>query len=115
MFGISTATKVFVACGATDMRKHFNGLHGLVEQKIRQDPLSGHVFVFCNRSRNRIKVFYWDGSGCWVCAKRLEEGRFSWPDETVGEVNWDREMLMMVLVLGGMEMEQVKRKPWYRR
>jgi transposase len=113
MFGISSATKVFVACGATDMRKSYNGLYGLVGQKIRQDPLSGHVFVFCNRSRNRIKVFYWDGSGFWVCAKRLEKGRFSWPAEAEPEVRWDREMLTMVL--GGMQMEPVERKPWYRR
>ena len=113
MFGISSATKVFVACGVTDMRKSYNGLYGLAEQKIQQDPLSGHVFVFCNRDRNRVKIFYWDGSGFWVCAKRLEKGRFSWPAEDAGEVKWDREMLTMVL--GGMEMEEIKRKPWYRR
>ena len=113
MFGISSATKVFVACGATDLRKSFNGLYGLAEQKIRQDPLSGHAFVFCNRDRDRVKIFFWDGSGFWVCAKRLEKGRFSWPKEDAEPLHWDREMLMMVL--GGMEMENVKRKPWYRR
>lgn len=113
MFGISSATKVFVACGATDLRKSFTGLYGLAEQKIQQDPLSGHAFVFCNRDRDRVKIFFWDGSGFWVCAKRLEKGRFSWPEESAEPLHWDREMLMMVL--GGMEMENVKRKPWFRR
>ena len=113
MFAISSATKVFVACGPTDLRKSFNGLYGLAEQKIRQEPLSGHVFVFCNRDRDRVKVFFWDGSGLWVCAKRLEKGRFSWPEQEAGSLQWDREMLMMVL--GGMEMENVQRKSWYRR
>jgi transposase len=79
MFGVGTATRVYLALGATDMRKGFEGLHGLVRQRLELDPLSGHLFLFCNRSRTRLKVLFWDGSGLWVCAKRLEKGRFSWP------------------------------------
>src|SRR5271167_3134584 len=61
------------------MRKGFEGLYGLVRDRLSCEPLSGHLFLFCNGQRNRLKVLVWDGSGLWVCAKRLEKGRFTWP------------------------------------
>jgi hypothetical protein len=61
----------------TDMRKGFEGLYGLVRDRLSCEPLSGHLFLFCNAQRNRLKVLVWDGSGLWVCAKRLEKGRFT--------------------------------------
>src|ERR1039458_10722387 len=61
------------------MRKGFEGLYGLVRDRLSCEPLSGHLFLFCNGRRNRLKVLVWDGSGLWVCAKRLEKGRFTWP------------------------------------
>ena len=82
MFGVGTATRVYLALGATDMRKGFEGLHGLVRQRLELDPLSGQLFLFCNRSRTRLKVLFWDGRGLWECAKRLEKGRFRWPQES---------------------------------
>ncbi len=59
------------------MRKGFEGLYGLVRERLSCEPLSGHLFLFCNAQRNRLKVLVWDGSGLWVCAKRLEKGRFT--------------------------------------
>jgi hypothetical protein len=76
MIPLSPATRVFVVSGATDMRKGFNGLYGIVSNRLGLDPASGHLFVFCNAGRNRIKVLLWDGSGLWICTKRLEQGRF---------------------------------------
>ncbi|MDH4411480.1 MAG: IS66 family insertion sequence element accessory protein TnpB [Verrucomicrobiales bacterium] len=70
------ATRVFVVTGATDVRKGFNGLYGIVANRLGLDPTSGHLFVFCNVSRNRIEVLLWDGLGLWICTKRLEQGRF---------------------------------------
>ena len=81
MFGIGPATRIYLAVGATDMRKGFNGLDGLVRDRLALEPRSGHLFLFCNQSRNRLKILFWDGNGLWVCAKRLERGRFSWPQE----------------------------------
>jgi hypothetical protein len=81
MFSISPATRVYLATGATDLLRSFDALFGLVQGRLGGDPLSGHLFVFCNRSRDRIKVLYFDGSGLWVCAKRLEQGCFDWPSE----------------------------------
>src|SRR5688572_3159355 len=80
MFSIGAATRVYVAAGSTDMRKSFEGLFGLVRDRLECDPLSGHVFLFSNVQRNRLKLLFWDGSGLWVCAKRLEKGRFRWPE-----------------------------------
>ena len=68
MIAPSPATRIFLAAGATDLRKSFDGLSELVRQRFGQDPLSGHLFVFTNRRKNRIKLLYWDGSGLWCCA-----------------------------------------------
>jgi transposase len=68
MFGWGPATRIYLAAGATDMRKGFEGLYGLVRGRLESDPLSGHVFVFANARRNRLKLIFWDGSGLWVCA-----------------------------------------------
>src|SRR5664280_2265655 len=67
------------------MRKGFEGLYGLVRDRLSCEPLSGHLFLFCNAQRNRLKVLVWDGSGLWVCAKRLEKGRFTWPQSGDGQ------------------------------
>ena len=74
MFGWGPATKIYLAAGATDMRKGFDGLYALVRDRLELEPLSGHVFLFSNAQRNRLKLIFWDGSGLWVCAKRLERG-----------------------------------------
>ena len=79
MISPGPATRVFLALGATDMRKGFEGLAGLVRAQLGEEPLSGHLFVFSNAARTRVKILFWDGSGLWVCGKRLERGRFCWP------------------------------------
>jgi transposase len=71
---------VYLSCGATDMRKSINGLSAIVEGSFGLDPFSSSLFVFCNRNRDRIKILEWDGDGFWLYFKRLEKGRFRWPD-----------------------------------
>lgn len=112
MFALSTATRVFLLPGPTDMRKSFNGLFDLARHQLEQDPKSGHLFVFCNRSRNRLKILFWDGSGLWVCAKRLEEGRFSWPQTT--EESTKPSLAELGALLDGIELKHARRKKWYR-
>lgn len=111
MIGAGGATRVFLACGSTDLRKGFDGLEALVRGKLAQDPLSGHVFVFCNANRTRIKALYWDGSGLWVCGKRLEKGCFHWPED-----GGDRRIGAGELsaLLGGLDWTKTRRG-WYRR
>lgn len=79
MLSVTAATRVFVALEPVDMRQSFNGLYARVQSVLQQEPTSGHFFVFTNRHRNRLKILCWDGSGLWVCAKRLEKGTFGWP------------------------------------
>ena len=106
MFGLGPATRIYLAAGVTDMRKGFEGLYGLVRDRLSCEPLSGHLFLFCNAQRNRLKVLVWDGSGLWVCAKRLEKGRFTWPQsgDAQGKVVLTHEELS--LLLGGIDSGQ---------
>ena len=117
MFGLGPATKIYLGVAAVDMRKGFDGLYGLVRDQLGQDPLSGHLFLFANRTRTRLKALVWDGSGLWVCAKRLEKGRFRWPTAAGGtgpSVVMRGEEL--TLLLSGLDLEQVRsRRGWYRR
>jgi len=113
MISLSAATRIFVVTGPTDMRKSFNGLYGIVSQQLHEDPTSGHVFVFCNRARNRLKLLLWDGSGLWVCAKRLERGRFGWDwSEQAHSHLITHEQLS--LLLGGIDLRQAHDRDWYR-
>jgi transposase len=118
MFGLGPATKIYIAVEAIDMRKGFEGLHGLVRDQLGQDPLSGHLFLFTNKMRTRLKALAWDGSGLWVCAKRLEKGRFHWPKaepdtEEAHSVTMRTEELAMLV--NGLDAKQTRRRNWYRK
>jgi len=113
VFGLGWATKIYIAVEAVDMRKGFEGLHGLVRDPLGQDPLSGHLFLFTNRTRTRLKALVWDGSGLWVCAKRLEKGRFHWPAAEGRSVTVRAEELAMLV--NGLDLRQTQARNWYRR
>ena len=103
-----------MAAGATDMRKNFNGLYGLVRDHLNCDPESGHVFLFTNARRNRLKLLVYDGSGLWVCAKKLDRGCFRWPDadSTVKKIVLSHEEL--TLLLGGIDLKKTEPRRWHR-
>ena len=107
--------RIFLASGATDMRKSFNGLSGLVRSRLSGDPLSGDLFVFCNGSKNRLKMLFYDTTGLWVLAKRLERGTFDWPAELAGRERIELRYEKLLLILGGLEAgELAERKRWRR-
>jgi len=115
MLGLGAATRIYVAAGATDMRLGFNGLYSLVCKRLQCDPLSGHLFLFANSRRDRMKVLFFDGSGLWVCSKRMEGGSLRWPeaDKTGGKVQLSREEF--ALLVGGIDLAQTRQSKWYRR
>lgn len=115
MFGLGPATRIYLAAGATDMRKGFEGLYGLVRDQLQSEPLSGHIFLFSNAQRNRLKLLFWDGSGLWVCAKRLEKGRFRWPAAVSGQGKVVLSHEELALLLGGIDLAGSKRRAWFRR
>lgn len=115
MFGWGPATKVYLAAGATDMRKGFDGLYSLVRDRLELEPLSGHVFLFSNAQRNRLKLIYWDGSGLWLCAKRLERGCFRWPMAEAGATKIVLSHEEMALLVGGIDLAGSRRRAWFRK
>lgn len=82
-------TRVYLALGSTDMRKAINGLSILVEGVLELNPFSGHLFVFCSKSRSTVKILYWQRNGFCLFQKRLERERFRWPEtkEQVMEID----------------------------
>jgi transposase len=115
MILIGTATKIFLAAGPTDMRKSFEGLADLVRSRLGGDPCSGHLFVFVNRSKSRLKLLYFDGSGTWVCAKRLARGCFNWPAPDAQHAARQVVAEELALILGGIDLEETRRRPWWRK
>jgi transposase len=115
MFGVGAATRIYLAPGATDMRMGFNGLYGLVRDRLLCDPLSGHLFLFSNAQRNRLKILFWDTTGLWVCAKKLEKGRFHWPAPcgTQDRIRLSHEEFAMLL--GGIDLARTEHRRWYRK
>jgi transposase len=114
MFGWGPATRIYLAAGATDMRKGFEGLYGLARDRLSCDPLSGHIFLFTNARHNRLKLLFWDGSGLWVCAKRLEKGRFRWPEAEGSQLKVVLNHEELALLVGGIDLAATRRRRWYR-
>jgi len=96
MIALPTCTQIWIAAGVTDLRRGFTGLSATV-QTVLQDPFSGHVFVFRGRLGDLIKLLWWDGDGLCLFAKRLERGRFVWPQAQSGVVSLTRAQLSMLL------------------
>jgi transposase len=97
MIGLPTGTQIWIAAGVTDLRRGFDGLSAIAQTALEQNPFSGHVFVFRGRSGDLIKLLWWDGDGLCLFAKRLERGRFVWPQAENGNVSLTRAQLSMLL------------------
>jgi transposase len=97
MITLPGGTQIWLAAGVTDMRKGFDGLAAQVQGALAENPFSGHVFVFRGRAGDRVKVMWWDGTGLCLFAKRLERGRFVWPQAQSGSVSLSAAQLSMLL------------------
>ena len=115
MLGFGAATRIYLAPGDTDMRMGFNGLYGLVRDRLLCDPLSGHLFLFSNARKNRLKILFFDQTGLWVCAKKLDKGRFYWPAADSSSIKIVLSHEELALLLGGIDLADTRRRRWYRR
>jgi transposase len=97
MIALPTGTQIWIAAGVTDLRRGFTGLSATVQTVLEENPFSGHVFVFRGRRGDLIKMLWWDGDGLCLFAKRLERGRFIWPQAQSGTVSLTRAQLSMLL------------------
>ena len=97
MLGPPPGTRVFLACGVTDMRKGFDGLAALVQAVLAQDPYSGAMFCLRGRRGDLLKILVWGGQGLILVAKRLEKGRFVWPQAQSGAVSLTAARLSMLV------------------
>jgi len=108
MWLTSPALRIFLARQPADLRKSFDGLCGLVRDVMKQEPTSGHLFVFRNKRANRVKILYFDRTGLAIGYKRLELGNFSWPSG--GESTVEMNSAEMMLLLEGIELAGAKRR-----
>jgi transposase len=115
MLSFTGSLRVFVALEACDMRKGFDGLSGMVATKLNEDLQSGALFVFTNRSHTRLKIIYWDGSGLWLMAKRLEKGTFSWPKDTDGKSKLALRPEALAMLTDGVDLRGGRMRAWYQR
>ena len=107
MIELKSGTRIWIAAGFTDLRRGFQGLSSIVETVLEQAPFSGHVFVFRGKRGDYFKAIYWDGSGLWLLAKRLEKGRFVWPPIVDGAMTLTPAQLAVLI-----EAAPTQTRPW---
>jgi len=117
MIGLgTTALRIYAALEAQDLRKSFHGLTEIALGHMAVQLSREALFVFCNRTRTRIKLLYFDGTGLWVATKRLEKGTFSWPKPSeTGQKKLRLNPEALQLLLDGVDMRGGQFKPWYER
>lgn len=106
MWGEFGSTKVYLALGPTDLRRSINGLSVLVSEALEADPFSESWFVFCNRKRDKLKILHWQGAGFWLHYRRLERGRFHWPQSTERGLSIQVTQRELRWLLDGLALEQ---------
>lgn len=116
MLTLPPTVRVFVTSEPVDLRKGFDGLAGLAREVVKQDPMSGHLFAFINRRRNRAKILLWDRTGFVLIYKRLEKGRFQIPRPPgLGESHVELEAAELTLMLEGIDLRGARRRPRWKR
>ena len=113
MLNLPAAVRVFLCTHPTDMRRSFDGLAMLVEEVVRGDPYSGHLFVFRNRRGDRVKILYWDRTGYAIWYKRLEEGVFRFPGAEEGRI--EIEGMELAMILEGIDLKSAVRQKRFCR
>lgn len=113
MLNVPAPVRVFLYTAATDMRKSFSGLHGIIVESLRQDPLSGDWFVFLNRRRDRLKIMTWEHDGFAIWYKQLQRGTFALPAHQEDSLLLTAQQL--TLILAGVDLKQTRPRKRYQR
>jgi transposase len=109
VLSLSPAVKLWYCPDPVDMRLGFDGLFNLVRNRLKADPLSGHLFIFRNRPADRIKILYWGGHGLCLWCQRLEAGRYHFPDPTADSAGIELSAGQLQMILDGIDLSRVKR------
>lgn len=112
MLTIGGNTRVWLATGMTDMRRGFVGLQAIIAHEFGRPPLNGDLYIFANRRRDLLKIFFFDSGGTWICAKRLERGTYRWPRP--GERLITLTAAELQLLVSGIDLTQARRRPWWQ-
>jgi transposase len=115
MISLPHSVRVFLHTPATDLRKGFDALSGLVTTAVSQDPTSGHLFLFVNRRRDRLKILYWDRDGLAIWYKRLERGSFQIPVVSPDTVSIEMTPTQLTLILSGIDLGSARQRKRYQR
>ena len=108
MIALGEHTQVYLAAGVTDMRKSIDGLAALVVDVLEADPFSAHVFVFCNRGRDKLKILLWQRNGFWLFYRRLERERFHWPRPQDGALSVQVSVQQLQWLLDGLDLSRTE-------
>jgi len=111
MLNFGPQCEIFLVAGATDMRKSYDTLAALIRQTPGHDPLSGRVFVFCNRRKDRLKILFWERGGFWLVCRRLEQGTFAWPADGSRPL----QAAELLLIASGIDLKDTRHRRWYER
>jgi transposase len=115
MISLPHPVRVFLHAPPTDLRKGFDALSGLVTTAFSQDPTSGHLFLFVNRRRDRLKILYWDRDGLAIWYKRLETGSFQLPVINRDAVSIEMSSTQLALILSGIDLRSARQRKRYQR
>jgi transposase len=115
MIGFPYSVRIFLHVPSVDLRKGFDALAAIVSEHFRQDPLSGHLFLFFNRRRDRVKILYWDRDGYVIWYKRLETGAFQLPRIDRQTIAVETNPTQLALILSGIDLDSARQRPRYQR
>lgn len=115
MIPVAASLRFYLYVHATDLRKSFDGLSGLVISALQQNPTSGDVYVFLNRRRDRMKLLLWDRTGFWLFYKRLEQGTFQLPASLSDHASLELRYDELMMILEGIDLASIKRRRRYHR
>ena len=110
MLSLTSSVRYYLYLGATDMRKSFDGLYGLVVNQLNRDPFSGEAFIFINKRMNMMKVLHWEAGGFVLYYKRLEQGTFEIPAYNVEKRGYRMDWSQFVMMVDGIEWKKVKKR-----